>query len=98
MNICAIATTVASGVAAAVIGLAVPAAAAPSNPGNAQDTVSELEDQGYTVVVNNVTDVPLDQAAVVGVREGPAFIESYRDAQDNVRERVTSQIVYVDVR
>ncbi|MDT5002092.1 MAG: hypothetical protein QOK12_4197, partial [Mycobacterium sp.] len=36
------ATIVASGLVAAVLGLAAPADAAPSGPGNAQDTISKL--------------------------------------------------------
>jgi len=47
----ALAATVASGLAAAVIGLAAPATAAPAGPGDAQQTIDILRAQGYTVIV-----------------------------------------------
>src|ERR1700730_18700615 len=62
--------TIAGGLAAAIIGLAAPAAAAPPGPGDAQQTISELQAQGYTVIVNRTGTVPLDQATVVAVRPG----------------------------
>lgn len=43
MNKFGFAAAVASGLAAAVIGLAAPAQAAPSGPGSAQQTISQLE-------------------------------------------------------
>lgn len=49
-----LAIAVAGGVTAAVIGLAAPAGAAPSGAGNAQQTVSKLESEGYTVIVNHL--------------------------------------------
>ena len=64
----AFATVLASGLAAAFIGLASPAGAAPSGPGNAQDTISQLQQQGYNVIVNRIGTTPLDQATVVAVR------------------------------
>ena len=48
------AATVVSGLAAAIIGLAVPAAAAPTGPDNAQQTIGELKAQGCTVIVNRL--------------------------------------------
>ena len=64
MNKFGFATVVVSGLAAAVIGLAAPAAAAPTGPGNAQQTISQLEAQGYHVIVNRIGTAPLDQATV----------------------------------
>jgi hypothetical protein len=61
------------GVAAAIIGLAAPAAAAPTGPGNAQQTINELQAQGYTVIVNRTGTAPLDQATVVAVRPGQTY-------------------------
>jgi hypothetical protein len=63
------ATIVASGLTAAVLGLAAPAVAAPSGPGNAQDTISSLQARGYNVIVNHVGSTPLDQASVVAVAQ-----------------------------
>ena len=69
------AIAVAGGLTAAVIGLAAPAGAAPSGAGNAQQTVSKLESEGYTVIVNHLGGIPFDQAQsspYVRVRRIPA--------------------------
>ena len=55
------ATVAASALTAAFLGLAVPALATPSGPGNAQDTISDLRAHGYTVIVNHIGDAPLEQ-------------------------------------
>jgi hypothetical protein len=60
-----VATLAASGLAAAILGLAVPADAAPTGPGNDRDTVNA---QGYQVIVNRLGSTPLDQGTVVAVR------------------------------
>jgi hypothetical protein len=77
-----VATLVASGLATAFLGFAVPAQAAPTGPGNAQTTIDQLDDRGYEIRVNHHGAVkPLDESEIVSVR------------WDN-RDRV----VYVDVR
>ena len=53
-----LATVAASGLAAAILGLAAPAAAAPSGPGSAQDTINHLKADGYNVIVNRVGGTP----------------------------------------
>lgn len=63
-----VATLAASGLAAAILGLAAPADAAPTGPGNAQDIVNTLAAQGYQVIVNRLGSTPLDQGTVVAVR------------------------------
>ena len=68
-----LATIVAGGMAASILGLAAPAAAAPTGPGNAQDTINELQADGYNVIVNRVGATPLDQATVVAVRPGQTY-------------------------
>jgi hypothetical protein len=73
MNRFGFATVVVSGLAAAVIGLAAPAVAAPTGPGNAQQTINQLEAQGYHVIVNRIGTAPLDQATVVAVRPGQTY-------------------------
>lgn len=83
---------------AGFIGLAAPALAAPGDTSAAQDTINSLEDQGYTVVVNNPNSTPLGNATVTGVRQGPEQVETYTNAQDAVTENVTQSIVFVDVR
>lgn len=88
----------ASALAAGFLGLAAPASAAPSGASTAEDTISSLQDQGYTVIVNNADNAPLDQAQVVNIRQGSQFTESYHNAQDQWHGRVTSSIVFVDVK
>jgi hypothetical protein len=93
------ATVVATGLAAAVIGLAGPAAAAPSGPGNAQQTINELQADGYNVIVNRVGSAPLDQATVVSVRPGQTYVRTDRSGPgDDLVTHTTNKTVYVDVR
>ncbi|BBY18897.1 hypothetical protein [Mycolicibacterium litorale] len=69
MNKFGFAAVAASGLAAAFLGLAAPAQAAPAGPDNAQDAISSLDDRGYSVRVNHQGMVkPLDQSSVVSVR------------------------------
>jgi len=96
-----VATLAASGLAAAILGLAVPADAAPTGPGNAQDTVNALEAQGYHVIVNRLGSTPLDQATVVAVRPGQTYSRSDSGAPgagNDLITTVTGKTVYVDVR
>ena len=92
------ATVLAGGLAAAVIGLASPAEAAPSGPGSAQDTISQLQQQGYNVIVNRIGDTPLDQATVVAVRPGQTHDTTDSRGGGSIKTTVTSQTVYVDVK
>lgn len=62
------ATIIASGLAAGFLGLAAPAQAAPTGPGNAQDTISQLESRGVRVIINRQGLAPLDEASVTNVR------------------------------
>ena len=64
------ATVIASGLTAAGLGLAAPVEAAPAGPGNADQTISQLQAQGYKVIVNRFGSTPLDQATVSAF--GPA--------------------------
>lgn len=96
------AATVVSGLAAALIGLAGPASAAPTGTDNAEQTIGQLRAQGYTVVVNRLGNSPLNQAEVVAVRRGQTY--SHIDAgapligsSDNYTT-VEDRIVYVDVK
>jgi hypothetical protein len=96
-----LATVLAGGLIAAVFGLAAPAAAAPTGPGNAQDTINELQADGYNVVVNRVGTTPLDQATVVAVRPGQTYERTdsgVPGAGNDVVTTVTNKTVYVDVR
>lgn len=95
-----LAPAAAAGLTAAVLGLATPAAAAPSGS-DAQQTISQLEADGNRVIVNRLSDAPLSQATVVAVQPGPALRGTvpntgYND--DNRQDVVTGQVYYVDVR
>jgi hypothetical protein len=96
-----VATIAASGLAAAILGLAAPADAAPTGPGNAQDTVKALEAQGYHVIVNRLGSTPLDQATVVAVRPGQSYSRTdsgVPGAGNDLITTVTGKTVYIDVR
>jgi hypothetical protein len=96
-----LATATIAGAAAAVIGLAAPAAAAPSGPGNAQQTINELQAKGYTVIVNRTGTAPLDQATVVAVRPGQTYSRTdtgVPGAGNDIYTTVTDKTVYVDVK
>ncbi|MCW2627361.1 hypothetical protein [Mycobacterium sp.] len=95
------AATFVGGLAAAIIGLATPAAAAPTGPGNAQQTISELQAQGYTVIVDRVGTVPLDKATVVAVRPGQTYSRTdsgVPGAGNDISTTVTNKTVYLDVK
>ena len=74
------ATAIATAATAAILGLAAPAAAAPTGAGNAQDTISSLQDQGYQVIVNRLSNAPLSEAGVVSVGQGPTFSKTNTNA------------------
>jgi len=92
-----IATLAASAMAAGLIGLAVPAQAAPSGPGNALQTIERLQKQGYHVIVNRIGNAPLEQANVVAVRPGQTFSTTDSMGGGSLKTRVFGQTVYVDV-
>ncbi|MBJ7339582.1 hypothetical protein [Mycolicibacterium sp.] len=69
-----ITTTAAVGaLVAATLGLAGPATAAATGPGDAQDTVGSLQAQGYSVQLNGpAASVPLSQCTVTGMHGMPS--------------------------
>lgn len=94
-----LATVIAGGLTAAVLGLAAPVTAAPSGPGSAQDTINELRADGYNVIVNRVGSTPLDQATVVAVRPGQTYSRTDSgNPGDSLATTVTDKTVYVEVR
>ncbi|OBG82269.1 hypothetical protein A5733_01385 [Mycobacterium sp. NS-7484] len=85
--------------AAAVIGLAAPAQAAPSGPGNAEQTISQLQSQGYKVIVNHVGSTPLNKATVVAVRPGQTYSRTDSGSPGgDLQTTVLNKTVYVDVK
>ncbi|UNB52760.1 hypothetical protein [Mycolicibacterium sp. YH-1] len=94
-----IATIVAGGLAAAVLGLAAPAVAAPSGPGSAQQTINQLQRQGYKVIVNHIGSTPLSLATVVAIRSGQTYSRTDSgNPGDSRQTTVTNKTVYVDVK
>ena len=101
------ATIAATALTAGFLGLAAPALAAPTGAGNAQDTISSLQDQGYKVVVNRLSETPLSEASVVSVGQGPTFSHTnsnnaneggYGPNSDNTFAPQNTKTVYVNVR
>src|ERR1043165_3374010 len=96
-----IATAMVGGAAAALIGLAAPAAAAPTGPGDAQQTIDVLRAQGYTVIVNRTGTAPLAQANVVAGRRGQPFARTdpgVPGARNDIVTTVMDKTVYLDVK
>jgi hypothetical protein len=92
-------SVLAGGLTAAVLGLAAPAGAAPTGPGNAQETINQLQADGYNVVVNRIGTTPLDQAAVVAVRPGQTYSRTDSGTPgDSLETTVTGKTIYVDVK
>lgn len=54
--------------AAAGLALAPTASAQPFQPGNAEQTIAQLKDSGYHVVIDRVGSAPIDQCIVTSVR------------------------------
>jgi len=93
------ATVAASALTAAFLGLAAPAPAAPTGPKSAQDTISELQAQGYTVIVNRIGNAPLEQASVIAVRSGQTYSRTdHSGPGDDLSTKLLSKTVYVDVK
>jgi hypothetical protein len=94
-------TVIGGALAAAVIALAAPISAAPTGPGNAEQTISQLEAQGYNVIVNRIGTAPLDQATVVAVRPGQTYSRTdsgVPGADDRLVTSVTNKTIYVDIK
>jgi hypothetical protein len=90
----------AGAIAAAALGVAGAANAAPTGPLTAAETVNQLQTQGFHVIVNKVGTTPLDQCVVNGVRPGQTYSRmdsGAPGAMDDIVTTVTSMTVYVDV-
>jgi NADPH:quinone reductase-like Zn-dependent oxidoreductase len=91
-----LATLAGGGLAAAAIGLAAPAVAAPSATGSAQDTVRQLEASGYKVILNTVGGASLDHCTVTSVRPGRQITMPVTDSGGDLKNQVLYTTVYVD--
>lgn len=93
------ALAVIAGGALIALALAVPAGAhaAPSGIGSAQDTVDELENNGFKVLLNKMGAGPLDHCTVDSVRPGETVIRPVKNGGDLV-SRIVYQSVYLTAK
>jgi len=71
-----LAALAAGGLAGMTFGLAPPALAAPAEVESAPDTVSRLESDGYTVILNKVGSAALSECIVTAVRPGQSYVRT----------------------
>jgi hypothetical protein len=91
------ATVAAGAVIALAVGLPAGAQAAPSGIGSAQDTVNELEDNGFRVVLNKMGTGPLDHCTVDSVRPGETVIRPVQNGSALVNQ-IVYQTVYLTAK
>ncbi|KWX25685.1 hypothetical protein [Mycolicibacterium wolinskyi] len=72
----AVAALTGSALSALTLGFPAETLAAPSGIGSAQDTVNELEQDGYRVVLYKMGPAPLDRCTVDSVRPGEAVTQT----------------------
>ena len=93
-------TSLAAGaLASAALGLAGTATAVPSGPSPVDATISQLQSQGFQVVVSRVDTAAVD-CTLSAVRPGQTFSRTdsgVPGADDDLVTTVTSKTVYVDV-
>lgn len=85
------------GLAVGALALAGPAAAAPSGTGSAQQTIKQLEDEGYRVILSRVGSGSIGDCNVKAVRPGRDITELKAAPRGNTEERVRYTTVYVDL-
>jgi hypothetical protein len=71
--------------------------AAPSGIGSAQDTVNELENNGFKVVLSKMGAGPLDHRTVDSVRPGETVIRPFQNGRDPVNQ-IVYQTVYLTAK
>jgi hypothetical protein len=85
---------------AAALALAAAAEAAPSGPSNVDQTVKQLQAEGYTVIVNKVGAAPLHECTVAAIRPGQTYSRADSGtpgAHDDIHTTPTGQTVYLDI-
>ena len=94
-------TSLAAGaLASAALGLAGTATAAPAGPSPVDATISQLQAQGFQVIVSRVDTATVNQCTVSAVRPGQTFTRTdsgVPGAQGDLVTSVTNKTVYVDV-
>jgi hypothetical protein len=94
-----ISSLAAGALASAALGLVGTASAAPSGPSPVDATVSQLQAQGFNVIVSRVDTTALD-CTLSAVRPGQTFSRTdsgVPGADDDLVTTVTNKTVYVDV-
>jgi hypothetical protein len=92
-------TLAAGALASAALGLAGSATAAPSGPSPVDATISQLQAQGFNVIVSRV-DTAAGDCTLSAVRPGQTFSRTdsgVPGADDDLVTTVTNKTVYVDV-
>jgi hypothetical protein len=92
-------TLAAGALASAALGLAGSATAAPSGPSPVDATVSQLQAQGFNVIVSRVDTAAVD-CTLSAVRPGQTFSRTdsgVPGADDDLVTTVTNKTVYVDI-
>jgi len=94
-------TSLAAGaLASAALGLAGTATAAPAGPSPVDATISQLQVQGFQVIVSRVDTAAVDQCMLSAVRPGQTFSRTdsgVPGAADDLVTTVANKTVYVDV-
>jgi hypothetical protein len=90
----------AGALASAALALAATASGAPSGPSPVDATISQLQAQGFQVIVSRVDSAAANQCTLNAVRPGQTFSRTdsgVPGAQDDLVTSVTNKTVYVDV-
>ena len=88
-------------VAAMSVGSMAPAAADPPPGESAEDTINNLLNEGYRVIVSKVGTAPLDQCSVNAIRPGQEVTEPVTGPVTGSRPRgqeVVYTTIYVDAQ
>ena len=94
-----ISSLAAGALASAALGLAGTASAAPSGPSPVDATISQLQAQGFNVIVSRVDTAAVD-CTFSAVRPGQMFSRTdsgVPGADDDLVTTVTNKTVYVDI-
>ena len=97
MNRSTLATIAGGACIALALGFPAGAHAAPSGIGSAQDTVNELENNGFKVVLKKIGSAPLDLCTVDSVLPGEKVTHAVK-ADNEVVSRVVYQTVYLTAK
>lgn len=90
----------AAALASAALVMAGVANAAPAGPAPVDQTVSQLQADGYQVIVNKVGTAPLSNCTISAVRPGQTYSRTDSGApgaQDDLITTVTDKTTYVDL-